>query len=510
MRRSLLLGSLALASCFNPDPADVDTEPGGGESASSGGTSDLPSTTQTATTTSTSAGTSTTDSTTDTTEATATSTTESADTTRGDDSSSSTTSTCVSDCDGRVCGGDGCGGQCGSCSFNESCEDDGTTCETIVDGCEDTGGYQPGSPWPTLGYCETRIFRSPLDGPTDEPSVLWTYDVAQPLNDIVIAADGTIYGGTNDGSLHAIDGSDGSEIWVTALGPQPANEAPAIAADGSIFVQTRSATTQTGVLYKVSPEGDVLWDVSAGSGLEVSSSPLIASDGTVYVLSGSTVLGYDGGDGAAVFESDFLNSEFGTGGLARGPGGRFYVAGEDRLYGIEPNGSDFWEYLVGNDAFLQSYPAVTEDGVYFTGRGFANYFVLLEADDGSLVAERSPVSVDDSFAVSATGRVFFGTTAESVVSANPSGTMLFDNWSVGAPTPISGELLDFWTGRITLDRLGNSYRGWLDGTVLAIGPNGTPLWDLSLDGDFTAAVVVAENETLLVPGGDGLYALRVQ
>ncbi len=507
MRRVALTGSLFLSACFS-DPAEISYETDGGGSstgadAPSGSGSPGPATTPASTSTEASSTGTLGDASTSDTGPTSTSSDATGDET-------ATTSSCRPDCDGRLCGDDGCGGVCGACAFNETCADEGATCQTIVAGCEDTAGYQPGSPWPTLGYCETRLFRSPLSGPTDEPAVLWTYDIAQPLGDIVVAADGTIYGGAGDGSLHAVDGSDGSERWVFALGAEPALQAPALGADGSIYIQTQSPISQSGRLYKISPEGAEIWDVSAGSGLEVSTSPLIASDGTVYVVSGATVLGFGPDDGAVVFESDFLNSEFGAGGLARGPGGRFYIAGEDRLYGIEPNGQDFWEYALGDDAVLQSYPAVSEDGVYFTGRGFIGYLVLLDLEDGSLVAERSPVSVDDSLALSATGRVFFGTTNAIVVSSNPSNGMLFDQWSEAAPQAISGELLDYWTGRVTVDRLGNSYRGWFDGSVHGVGPTGDALWSIDLGGDLTAAVVVAPDETLLVPGGDGLTALRVE
>ncbi len=496
MRVMVLPSLLVLTSCFT-DPVDPGTDQ---TPASTGGSTSGPTTDLVTSTRDGSSEASTDAPPTDAT--TMAPTTEETSGTEGD-----TTSACVPECEGRLCGDDGCGGVCGTCGFNEGCDDG--ACGTLVAGCVDTAGYQSGSPWPTLGYCETRLFQTPLVGPSDEPAIAWTYDISQPLGDVVVAADGTIYGGTEDGLLHAVNGSDGTERWVVALGPEPALEAPSIAADGSIYIQTQSPLSQSGRLYKVSADGDELWNVSAGDGLEVSTSPLIAGDGSVYVISGATVLGFAPDDGAVTFESDFLNGEFGSGGLARGEDGRFFVAGEDRLYGIEPNGVDFWEYPLGGEAIVQSYPSVSQDGVYFTGRLLVDYLVLLDSEDGSLVAQRSPVSVDDSLAVSATGRVFFGTTNALVVSSNPNNGMLFDQWSEGAPATISGELLDYWTGRVTVDRLGNTYRGWFDGSVHAVGPTGETLWSIDLGGDLTAAVVVAQEETLLVPGGVGLMALRV-
>ncbi len=43
---------------------------------------------------------------------------------------------CTPECNGKVCGNDGCGGTCGTCSENETCSSDGTSCLQPVT-CED-------------------------------------------------------------------------------------------------------------------------------------------------------------------------------------------------------------------------------------------------------------------------------------------------------------------------------------------------------------------------------------
>lgn len=55
---------------------------------------------------------------------------------------SSNGGTCAPKCEGKVCGGDGCGGTCGTCSGNQSC-DPGGSCVTAVPAgvtCPPTGG----------------------------------------------------------------------------------------------------------------------------------------------------------------------------------------------------------------------------------------------------------------------------------------------------------------------------------------------------------------------------------
>src|SRR5438477_277034 len=58
--------------------------------------------------------------------------------------------------------------------------------------CGDMNGLQPGAAWPMLGYCPTRLGRSPRVGPQSN-GVRWTTTIGSPLHGgASIAADGTI------------------------------------------------------------------------------------------------------------------------------------------------------------------------------------------------------------------------------------------------------------------------------------------------------------------------------
>jgi hypothetical protein len=96
-----------------------------------------------------------------------------------------------------------------------------------------------------------------------------------------VGADGTIYVGSSDGRLYALD-SDGSEKWSFATG-NVIFSSPAIGADGTVYIGSFD-----GRLYAVNSDGSEKW--SFATGYWVQSSPAIGADGTVYVGSFDTKL----------------------------------------------------------------------------------------------------------------------------------------------------------------------------------------------------------------------------
>ena len=51
-----------------------------------------------------------------------------------------------------------------------------------------------------------------------------------------IGADGTVYVGTYDGNIFAVDGSSGAKKWTFFIGAAEISASPAIAPDGSVYV----------------------------------------------------------------------------------------------------------------------------------------------------------------------------------------------------------------------------------------------------------------------------------
>jgi outer membrane protein assembly factor BamB len=100
-----------------------------------------------------------------------------------------------------------------------------------------------------------------------------------------VSADGTVYIGGLDGFFRAFDAT-GHPKWAQASGGVSAS--PAICADGSLLVASYASG-----LYAYSPSGVILWSLPA-SPSQTFSSPVVGSDGTIYVTMGTKLYSLQG------------------------------------------------------------------------------------------------------------------------------------------------------------------------------------------------------------------------
>ena len=238
-----------------------------------------------------------------------------------------------------------------------------------------------------------------------EGNIQWAFGgltTNQPFNSSpVVGPLNVIYAGCNDSNLYALAG--GALLWRTNLGGQVFSS-PALATDGTIY-----AGSANGKLYAVNPDGTVKWSANVTS--SILSSPAVALDGTVYAGSlgasnnlhafnptnGAVLAGWPVTVGGGVYSSPALASDgsvvvggldgkvyaFTAGGSARsgwpfttggavysspaiGPDGRVYVGSSDtNLYALNPDGTTNWTYRAGGA--VNSSPALGRDGTVFVG-----------------------------------------------------------------------------------------------------------------------------------------------
>jgi hypothetical protein len=139
------------------------------------------------------------------------------------------------------------------------------------------------SPWPRFRRGIQGTGQSPVIGSATGEDSKWeflTFDVGDghggPINSSpAIGPDGTIYVGSDDEYLYAIDPMDGSYKWFYDLGDY-VESSPAIGADGTVYVGS-----DNNYLYAIYPDGTQKWSFPTGG--PIYSSPAIGPDGTVYV-----------------------------------------------------------------------------------------------------------------------------------------------------------------------------------------------------------------------------------
>lgn len=184
----------------------------------------------------------------------------------------------------------------------------------------------------------------------------------------VIGADGTIYVGSQDTNLYALN-ADGTVKWARTPSLSSIDASPAIAPDGNTIYIVDSSTT----LFAYATSGVRQWsyplsDPAMGTGND--QSPSIGADGTIYVGSPDQYL-------YAITPNGTLKWRFQTGARIRatpaiGTDGTIYV-GADGLYALNPNGTKKWKFATS--LFSSVSPILDADGLVYWRESFKAYAV---------------------------------------------------------------------------------------------------------------------------------------
>ncbi|MDI6810261.1 MAG: PQQ-binding-like beta-propeller repeat protein [archaeon] len=145
-------------------------------------------------------------------------------------------------------------------------------------GAQDSDTGLANSPWPMFRHDPQHTGRSPYTGP-ETPTLKWSYVTRGCIRSSpAIGSDGTIYVGSEDGNLYAIN-PDGTLKWSYATGDD-VDSSPAIGSDGTIYIGSYVSGEDCN-LYAINPDGSLKWRYLTGG--YIGSSPVIGSDGTIYV-----------------------------------------------------------------------------------------------------------------------------------------------------------------------------------------------------------------------------------
>jgi outer membrane protein assembly factor BamB len=208
-----------------------------------------------------------------------------------------------------------------------------------------------------------------------DSSLKWDYPSGGDAAEPAFAPDGTIYLSSPEGvfsgalgTLRAID-SDGSPQWMFMMNSY-SGSAPAIGVDGTIYVGSGE-----GVLYAVNPDSTLKWLFEIGGAIR--SSPGIGANGTIY-------FGSDDNNVYAVNPDGSLRWSFPTAGaVSSSPAidgsGTIYIGSDDGyLYVINPDGMLKWKYYTSR--WGRTSPAISDDGTVYV----LNIEPQIESADGVL------------------------------------------------------------------------------------------------------------------------------
>jgi len=242
-------------------------------------------------------------------------------------------------------------------------------------------------------------------------SLKWKFETGERVDSSpAVAADGTIYVGSWDNYLYALN-PDGSLKWKFKTGGW-VRSSPAIGAGGIIYMGSWDH-----FLYAVKPDGSLAWKFKTGD--KVDSSPAIGVDGTIYVGSWDHCLYALNPDGSLKWR--FQTADLVKSSPAIGADGTIYVGSDDHyLYALNPDGSLKWKFETGD--WVRSSPAVTVDGTIYVGSDDRYLYAL--NPDGSLKWKFETGGwVRSSPAVGADSVVYVGSADHHLYALNPTGTL---------------------------------------------------------------------------------------
>ncbi len=299
--------------------------------------------------------------------------------------------------------------------------------------------------------------------PPSEP-VLWEYATGGVIySSATLGRDGTVYIGSGDNKVYALD-SSGNEKWTFTAGDW-VDAVPALSADESVVY----IGSWDNKLYALDAQTGVeKWSYTTGNYIVASAS--VARDGTIY-----------------------------------------FGSNDNFFYALNPDGTLKWEYfLEGSEtAEIQSSPAIAEDGTIYFGAKDGNFYALnpdgtpkwanpdgsanpyqVQAESGG----NGEVAIISSPAIDDDGNLYFGAGSGTFHSLDPDGNLRWthrlldvsaDDEAIDSPPAIGPD--------------GNVYYATREGYLIALDSAGVELWSVYVGDVFYSAPTIDEEGIIYIP-----------
>ncbi len=292
----------------------------------------------------------------------------------------------------------------------------------------------------------------------------WFFTAANAVySSAAIGADGTLYIGSDDGRIYALNPVNGQKIWEfyeSWSPPQNFRSAPTVGADGTIY-----ARRANGYLYAINWDGTLKWKTSIS--YDSWPSPALGRDGTIYVPGLTQLYAISPQNGTILWNFPTGNTIYSS--PAIGADGTIYFGGMDtKLYAVDPAthlSKAGWPKTLGG--YVASSPAIGSDGAIYVGC----YDGKLYAYNANGTAKWSPIqlagAVDSSPAIGPDGTIYVGSQPYELYAINPTTGQV--NWTYMTSTFVTSSFIRS-TPAVAAD--GTIYMGGDEGRIHAILPNG--------------------------------------
>jgi outer membrane protein assembly factor BamB len=325
----------------------------------------------------------------------------------------------------------------------------------------------------------------PEEFPKFDTDFQWAFETGGSVDSSPTIVDDTVYVGSDDNTLYAIDASEGTEQWAFETGG-PVKSSPTVV-DGTVHVGSRDNN-----LYAIdASEGTEQWAFETGDVVE--SSPTVVGD-TVYVGSiDGNLYAVDASEGTEQWAFETGGSVDSSPTVADGT---VYVGSlDDTLYAVDASdGTQQWAFET--DGYVESSPTVV-DGTVYVG-SWDNNLYAVDASDGTQQWAFETGSFVDSSPTVVDGTVYVGSDDYHLyaVDAN-TGT---EQWAFETDSSIG------FSSPTVAD--GTVYIASYDGNLYAIDASeGTELWDFGIGGLIDSSPTVVDGTVYV--GGHYNYVYAV-
>ncbi len=204
-------------------------------------------------------------------------------------------------------------------------------------------------------------------------ALLWEFDTGldRSVTSPTVGPDGTLYVGSHDHNVYALDSKTGGKKWAFSTGER-VTSTPAVGTDGTVY----AGSWDWKVYALDGATGAEKWELKTDG--QIMSSPVIAEDGTLYVSGGGTLYALNGATGERIWATQQDSMLSGSPTLSAG--GRLVYAGlcyhpNRGLYALKAKtGEREWWLPTEHDE--SSTPAVGPDGTVYFGSGDDRVYAL--------------------------------------------------------------------------------------------------------------------------------------
>jgi outer membrane protein assembly factor BamB len=376
-----------------------------------------------------------------------------------------------------------------SLSSNEKCDFADKSLQNVGGASLSSSGTRglANSPWPKFRQNLNHTGVSPYDTSTNPGKLRWSFTAGHLIqSSSAIGSDGTIYVGSYDDKLYAIN-PNGTEKWSFTTG-YDVTSSPTIGSNGTIYV-----SSEDGKLYAISPDGTERWSFATGFYNMGWSSPTIGFDETIYIGSRDNKLYAINSDGSQKW--NFVTEDWVDSSPAIGSDGTIYVGSHDnKLYAINPDGSQKWNFTTG--WHVRSSPAIGTDNTIYFG-SFDNKLYAINSDGTEKWSYTTGQVVYSSPAIGSDGTIYVGSVDSKFYAINPDGT---EKWNLKTGSDVIS------SPAIGSD--GTIYIGSSDHKLYAINPDGSEKWSFMTGHVVESSPAIGSDGTIYVGSRDKkLYAI---